>query len=236
LTLYVWPWRTLVPATPRVWVDAPANLGPKSLDDTQQASTTAGGGRVRAVFADIYLLDPNPVRVATAWAGHLDAGVTECIVPLPALYTAPRPYAGGRPMSPGTPAPGDDYFGEAASLGSPMMVATAATAALRAASLTITISRGSRLRGGEWFSLDHGGAIGWRAYHTTRVTDDGDGVFTCGIRPLLRAAITGPKAVELDVPRCVMKLDPAKADELRPELALAREGVVAAHFIESFDY
>jgi hypothetical protein len=236
VTLHVWPWRLLVPATPRVWVDAPALLGPRSLDDTVQAVTTAGGGMVRASLADIYLLTPDQVRAATAWAGHLDQGAAELIVPLPALFTAPRPYAGGKPMRPGKPAPTDDYFGQAASLGAPMITATAAAAALRAASVTVTMVQGERLRGGEWLSFDHGGDVGWRAYQTTTCTDEGSGVFTLGIRPLLRAAIADDTPVEFDVPRCTMRLDPAKADDLRPDLALGRTGAVAAHFIESFEY
>lgn len=242
MTLYVWPWRLLVPRTVRPPTPVGAVLrGPPSLDGATQTTDTAGGGLMVGSLIDIALRTPDQVRAAKAWARLLDGGVTACIVPWPTLWTAPRPYAGGRPQRPGAPPPADGYFDEVATLGAPMMAATADPADLRATEITITVERGETLRGGETFSIDHGGAVGWRIYDIARVVSTGDGasppdndVHTVSIRPPLRAAIGTSTPIELDVPRCQMRLDPERADDLVPELLHGKWGTVSAHFVEAF--
>jgi hypothetical protein len=235
VTLFVWPWRLLTPAGVRWAPPGDVITGPPGMDGQVQAVSTDGGGRWSAVFGGISLYDEDRVLAARAWAAHLRRGLVNCVVPNLDLRRAPRPSAGGDPALPSLPpaAPPGDWFGWEPGFGISMMVAKlAAPAALRATTLVIVMTRGGALRGGQHFSLN-GPVKGWRLYRIVRVVAVADTTFTCIIHPPLREAAAGGLAVELDVPRCTMKLIADKADALEPSLELDQGGEVEAHFEEA---
>lgn len=83
---------------------------------------------------------------------------------------------------------------------------TAAGAALRATTLTITGDSERALIGGEVFGVDHP-TWGWRAY---RIIEKDGAQIT--IRPPLREAIAGGTVLDFDNPRCQMKLAQAASN------------------------
>jgi hypothetical protein len=100
----------------------------------------------------------------------------------------------------------------------------AASAALRATRLAISIQQGSPLRGGERFSINHPTA-GWRLYQVGAVNA---GVAT--LRPPLREAVDPGTWLEFDLPRCLMKLsDP---NGMAVTMTLLRFASPNADFIE----
>lgn len=176
------------------------------------------------------------VRGLRAWSAYLDKGATEFILPLLDLRFAPRPTIAGEPVKPGTVAKADDYFSEEAGYGSQIIVAKAVSAAaLRATSVTIRVSQGSSIKGGEHFSIEHPTA-GWRLYRVMRVTTSSVNDFVCDIRPPLREAVSANAAIEFDMPRCVMRITPDKADDMELAISLLKiGGSVSTSFFESFD-
>ncbi len=231
--MIVWPWRLLLPSSCKTRLSAQVQAGPPSLSSLTQSSRTDGGGFWMSDLTGIQLLCPDQVRACRAWAAMLDAGATEFVLPLWDLAQAPRPYAGGAMMLPGAPAPSLDYFAQDPSFGQPLMVAVVSGAqALRSTSLDITMRQGSRLRGGEHFSLNHP-TLGWRLYRVGQITGVAGSTYTCSIRPPLREAVADQLAVEFDVPRYQAKIATGKADDLEPSLDQGRWGTVALYAVES---
>jgi hypothetical protein len=83
---------------------------------------------------------------------------------------------------------------------------TAAGAALRATTLTITGDSEKALIGGEVFGVQHP-TWGWRAY---RIIEKNGAAITT--RPPLREAIAGGTVLDFDNPRCQMKLAQAASN------------------------
>ena len=176
------------------------------------------------------------VRGLRAWSAYLDKGATEFILPLLDLRFAPRPTIAGKLVKPGAVSTADNYFSEEAGYGSQIIVANSVSAAaLRATSVTIRVTQGSSIRGGEHFSIEHASA-GWRLYRVARVTHASGDLFTCEIRPPLREAIGENEAIEFDMPRCVMRITPDKAYDMELAISLLKiGGSVSTSFFESFD-
>ncbi len=184
------------------------------------------------------LLGPREQAWWEAWATYLDGGVNEFVMPIPSLRTAPRPTVGGVPALPGSLAVpfdvADDPFAQSPGFGAPMMLATfEANAALRATTVVIEMDLGGRLHGGERFAVNHS-TWGWRLYRIGLVTRVDAAHYSCKIRPPLRQAVLANDVIEFDVPRCVMRLDPANAGDMGPGSAFGDFDQVSAGFRESF--
>ena len=234
--LPVWPWRLLRGATERAWPTSRVVTGGASLSNLTQVGSTSGGGRWEAELAGIDLRTPDEIRCARAWAAYLDGGLRLCVVPIFDLGQAPRPRAGGALALPGSPAPETDYFSQEAGFGAPLMEArTVAPGVLRATTLRIAVDVGTRLVGGEHLSINHEG-WGWRMYRVGRVSPVADQptMVDAQITPPLREAVDADTPVELDVPRCVMRLDPSRASDFEAAIEGNRLATVTAAFIEAF--
>lgn len=234
--LPVWPWRLLRGATERVQPTARVVNGGAALSGLTQVASMTGGGRWEVELAGIDLRTPDELRCARAWSTYLDGGAALCVVPVFDLGQAPRSYVGGRPALPGRPAPSDDYFAQEPGFGTPLISAIAGDGHdLRATRVTLLIEQGGPLRGGEHFSVNHGADGGWRLYRAGRVVSRfGAGGHIVDVRPPLRASLEDGQALEFDVPRCVMRLDPARASEFEPAVAGNRFATVTAAFVEAF--
>lgn len=84
------------------------------------------------------------------------------------------------------------------------ITATIAAAALRATTVSITVTAGRALREGDQFSVDHA-SWGRRMYRLIR--DNADSPHTFKIRPPLREAVTAGQSIDFNRPGCVMRLD-----------------------------
>jgi hypothetical protein len=215
MTLYTWPYRLLTPAKQMTRIAGNVVDGGQALSGFSTTASFSGGGFWRSEVANISLIGEDRILAARAWSAHLDGGSQAFVMPLWDLGFAPRPWAGGERQLGGLPASAaeGDWFGWEASLGEPLIVASlAADALMSAVQVVITLTRGAGLRGGQHFSLNHA-TWGWRIYRIERIVSrDGDD-YTVRIRTPLREDIDASAAVEFDVPRCVMKLDPQTSIE-----------------------
>lgn len=176
-------------------------MSPPSLSGLGQALRTDGGGYWAVEYTGISLNTPDKLRAWRAWEGELDGGATRVIAPVPDLSLAPRGLHGKRLARPsGLVALSDDqYFPEATAFATPLVVANAGAAELRATQLTISIAQGSRVRGGQIFSINHA-TKGRRMYETVRVLANIGQTSTVTIRPPLREAISAVTPIDFDWP------------------------------------
>lgn len=174
---------------------------PPSLSGVGQVLRTDGGGYWAAEFSGIALNTPDKLRAWRAWEAELDGGATRVIVPVPDLSLAPRPLQGRELARPSglVAASADEYFPEATAFATPLIVAAVSPAALRATQVTITVAQGSRVVGGQMFSIAHG-ASGQRMYQIGRVLSRSGQSATVTIRPPLRQAITSAAPANFDWP------------------------------------
>lgn len=174
---------------------------PPSISGVGQVLRTDGGGYWAVEFSGIALNSPDKQRAWRAWEAELDGGATRVVVPVPDLSLAPRPLQGRALARPSglVALSADPYFPEATAFATPLIVATASAAALRSTQITITVTQGSRVVGGQMFSIDHA-TKGRRMYQTGRVISQSGQTATVTIRPPLREAITGDTPVNFDWP------------------------------------
>lgn len=182
---------------------------PESINGNSQAIRTDGGGYWRCGYENISLIDSDTIRCARAWDGYMGGGGVEFIVPVADIRHAPRPEVGGRLMSPGPllVTGSDPYFPEALGYASPVVVASAGAAALRATSLNITVTRGTRVKGGQYFSVTHP-TKGRRMYRTGRVLSRVGQSAVVEIDPPLREAISADTSLDFDWPSFLATLVP----------------------------
>lgn len=209
--------------------------GGESLAGETDTIRTDGGGYWHAQMVGIELLSPDQIRAWRVWEDLLENGTTKVLVPVPDLRQAPRPIAGGRPSRPSNLADGSDdpYFPEAVAFAAPWIVAATVdeNRPLRATDITIEVTRGARLRGGEIFAIDHAGA-GRRVYRVGRVLERDEQTAKVTVRPPLREAVDIGTAVDFDWPSFVGKLV-AEAD-ISPDIRYGTHSTVDILFTEAF--
>lgn len=174
---------------------------PPSLSGVGQVLRTDGGGFWAVEYSGITLNSPDKLRAWRAWEAQLDGGATRVIAPVPDLSLAPRPVIGGGLASPSAlvSTSDDEYFPEATAFAAPLIIASAEAADLRDTEITLTIVQGSRVKGGQFFAIDHPDA-GRRMYQTSRVLSRDGQTATVEIRPPLRQAISDDTSLDFDWP------------------------------------
>ena len=206
---------------------------PATISGVVQALRTDGGGLWGVNYGAMNLRTDDLVRAWRAWEGELAGGAALVNVPVLDLRFAPRPLQGGRLARPGSLRNGSDvdpYFPEVVGYGAPIVVASIAPAALRATTVTLTVTQGSRAVGGQTFEVNHP-TFGKRVYQTGRVISRDGQSTTLNIWPPLREAIAAPVAVNFDWPCLTCRLVPDS--DISPELTHGR-GSVTAQFVEAF--
>lgn len=157
--------------------------GGRSMSGLTQAINYSGGGYVVVTYGGINIMSRDQHRYWNTLAGILNGGATRMFVP---LWTDMLLE------------PTETYTDKAD------VVTTAP--ALFATAMTI-LPTGFTPRAGMWFSINHGGALDWRAYRIVTAAAAGGGAYDITIRPPLRAAV----AIAADVckfnrPLCSMRL------------------------------
>lgn len=206
---------------------------PDSLSGNSQVIRTDGGGYWRCDMGGMALLTSDQIRAHRAWEDHMAGGVEQFIVPIADIRHAPRGAVGTQLMRPGPllATGSDPYFPEALGYGVPVVIATAGEAELRATQLSIAVSQGSRIVGGQYFSITHTNK-GRRMYRTGRVIAQTGQSATVNIVPPLREAIGPATALDFDFPSFLATLAPNT--DTAADLLFARSANVSFSFREAF--
>lgn len=206
---------------------------PGTISGVVQALRTDGGGLWSINYGDMVLRTLDHVRAWRAWEGELAGGAGVVNVPVLDLRYSPRPLQGGKLARPGSLRVGSDldpYFPEVIDYGNPVVVANINAAILRATTVTINVSQGSRVVGGQTFEVNHP-TKGKRIYQTGRVLSRNGQSTTLQIWPPLREAITAATPINFDWPCLTCRLVPDS--DISPDISFGR-AVVTAQFIEAF--
>lgn len=233
--MLTFPTHLFNPASIKMRPGGVAITGGESLLGETDTIKTDGGGFWVVEMGGIELRSADLIRAWRAWEDTLEGGTVKVLVPVADVRQAPRPVTGGRLSSPsGLHASSDDpYFPEAVGFATPWVVAhITAAQPLRSTSLTISVDRGARLKGGEVFAIDHPTA-GRRAYRVVRVLDRPSAqTATVQIRTPLREAVAVDTAVDFDWPSLVATLVPDA--DISPDISYGRYATVDIVFREAF--
>lgn len=225
--MFIFPVHLFNPASIKAGVVENVISGGQALSGDEDVIATDGGGRWQITYSGINLRTAEQERKWDAWASHLAGGARAIYVPLVSLRTAPRPVAGVGLARPSAIYADDPYFPTEVRFASPYIVAqTVGAAALRATTLTILVTQGARIQGGEKFSING------RAHKIERVTARNGMQATCIISPPTRAAIGAGTAVEFGWPYVQCKA--AIGQDLIPDMSFGRNGAVSVTFVEDF--
>lgn len=231
--MFVFPAHLFNPTSVRAGIMPTVISGGTSISGDETVIQTDGGGRWRIEYSDIDIDDPELERLWDQWVSYLRGGSRAVLVPLISIRTAPRPYVGGDDTDPSDLDWDDDAFPTFVRFASPHIVANLVYyAPLRATTLTIDVKQGSRLRGGEKFSVDG------RAYLIERVISRGDITpgdgqrAVCAISPPLRKEIINPAPLNFEWPlvQCRAEL----GQSLIPDMEMGMYSTVAISFVEDF--
>lgn len=206
---------------------------PGTISGVVQALRTDGGGLWSINYGDMILRTLDQVRAWRAWEGELAGGAGIVNLPVLDLRYAPRPLQGGKLSRAGELHNGstlDPYFPEVVGYGSPIVVATINAAILRATAVTINVSQGARVVGGQTFEVNHP-TKGKRVYQTGQILSENGQSRTIRIWPPLREAITAATPINFDWPCLTCRLVPDS--DISPDISFGR-AVVTAQFIEAF--
>lgn len=227
--MLVWPRALMAPETEgwrRRGVTVSPGMGASGIS---RRSRTDGGGLWVCEMTAIELWTPQQLHLAAAMELQLEVGITPIIVPRFAHHLAPLPE--GATLNPTSPhSDGTPFSDGSLYVGQGIEATTAASAALRATTLQITLTAIAALLGGEPFSIVHP-TKGKRLYGIASIQAIEDGVATVTIKPPLREATPAGTNLDFDDPGCVMTL--ANEDWLSP-LDASHEQTAAPVFVEYF--
>lgn len=192
--------------------------GGTALSGAQDVTSTDGGGRVYAEFADSAVIDRSTNLAWRALKTVLDEGVVPVVVPFCDIRHTPYGNAHEVPHSDGTPFSDGTLYSGGGPIG-----ATVGAAILRATAMRISLTGGQPLQGGEWFSIEHP-TKGWRAYRIATINGD-----TVTFRPPLREAVPAGQYVEFRAPRCLMVQDGTTSSRTQ----YGRQGDATIRFVEA---
>lgn len=189
--------------------------GGVSVGGSAQLSRTDGGGLWTCEQTGIEIYTPEQLLAASALDMQMDGGSVPIVVP---CFNWPL-----RPVPAGV-----DWR---------VAIALIEDAALRATTLTVVLTVGSPLIGGEPFSIT-GPVHGKRLYRvhsqvSPPVTTGGVTTQTVRIRPPTREAITAGTALDFERPGCVMRL--TNPDGWLSPLDAGHEQVAQPTWVEHFD-
>ena len=221
----VFPTHLLNPQTIKADVRPTMIDGGTAINGDTTEIQTDGGGRWEIIYSGITLRTPQMIRLWDAWTSYMPGKAF--LVPLASLLTAPRPASGLHPARPSAISGDDPMFPESVAFAQPYIeAATVGNAALRATQLTINVSRGGRIQGGEKCS------IGGRGFKIERVIARDQQQATVIVSPPARAAIPSGSAVNYDWPVVRCKLVPGQ--DLAPALLFGKRAEMSISFVEDF--
>lgn len=202
--MFIFPGHLFNPSNVKANLVSRVITGGEAINGEIDAIATDGGGHWQVTCTGIDLTNARIMRQWEAWESYLDGGAVDCLVPMLSVARANRPFGGGQPAKVHGLVADDDLFPTSLAYAAPYISATVTdSAALRATELTIAVSRGAPLEGGETFS------IGGRGYRIQRVKSRPDTQSAIvAIRPPLREALTSGDALDFSFPLLKCRLQP----------------------------
>lgn len=196
-----WPIDLLVPRDPHWRLVGAAISGGQPVVGPPRYANRTGGPYWLCDHGGVWARRADQVKTARALQAIADGGSTQFIVSScegRLVPGSPTPAA-TVPHSDGAP------FSDSAEYSQSTLSGTvAASAALRATTLQITLPAGVQMDVCD-VSIDHP-TKGPRRYRAMRVLEQSGQIATVSIRPPLREAVVGGEEVEMANPRCVMVL------------------------------
>ena len=199
----IFPTHLFNPRGVKVWLANSTVQSGQSLSGVIDVIRTDGGGLRMVEFSGIVLRTNDAIRAWEAWQAELQAGASIATVPVFLNRYNPRPLQGSKPTRYGTLAnqSDDPYFPEAAEYGAEMIKVNAdAPAPFRSVQISVTMSQGSAIKGGETFSIAHPTA-GNHIYKVNRVLSRAGDNYTIKLDCPLREALAGNEKLSFDVPK-----------------------------------
>jgi hypothetical protein len=223
----VWP-DLLEPRTAQWDITGGRVAGGRSLGGVTQIGRFDGGPFWTLNMGGIFAFDVQRVKLARAMQGLLDSGspievgtYEDPFAPLPAGASF-----GTVPHSDGTP------FSDTAEYElTPITASFAADAALRATTVTLSLTTTGAIVGGEEFSVVNSDYV--RKHRVLQITGGTDMAPVVSITPPLRASVVSGQAVDFNNPRSVMQLVSMPIN-LEPGDECPRS-TFDAQFVEYFD-
>jgi hypothetical protein len=204
----------LTPAEISLDVVGGAIEGGRSLSGVTQSIDYSGGGFVAVTYGGIGVFTAAQAKLWNRLGATLNGSVRTVLVPLWADIVAARNPSGLAAGAPGGPA--NPTVQSAVLLG--------------ATQLQLAGLSGVVIEGGEWFSIDHGGVIGKRAYRIGKVVTPPDVI---SFRPPLRKDTAAGTTCDFWRPECVMRL-PAGETMAWTFRAPGAHSELSVNFVESF--
>lgn len=203
--------------------------GGTNLVDDETTIQTDGGGRWAITYSGITLRTPSQLRLWESWVSYLAGGARAVLCPVLSLQTAPRPLAGGGGiLRPSKLQANDERFPTSVACASPYIIAHVVSAvAQRAAIMTIEVTQGARIEGGEKFEVNG------RAFLIERVLSRPSAQrAVVVVSPPARAAISANTAANFDWPTVQSKA--VVGQNLAPDTLFGRTAAVSISFVEDF--
>lgn len=203
--------------------------GGTNLNNDETVIQTDGGGRWAITYSGMTLRSPFQQRLWDSWVSYLRGGARAVLCPILSLPTAPRPLAGGGAiLRPSKLAANDDRFPTSVSYASPYIVATVIRdVAARATTMTLNVSQGARIEGGEKFEISGRGFVIERVLSRPSAQSA-----TVIVSPPARAAIASGSPAIFDWPKVQAKA--ATGQTLAPDISFGRTATASISFVEDF--
>lgn len=222
-----WDFENCRPADLDLDCRASSYEGGRALTGVTHALDYSGGGIWAVTYGRVQLFTPESHRAWGAAAARMNGSVLPMNILIPVRYVNPFPTA--------TPAD----IPVADTVPSYIAGITGDGAAVGATTMKIRILRGTALKAGHLFSINHA-TKGWRLYRVVEIltstdsptTDTDATLYNLTIRPPLREAIVQSQALEFDWPRCIMRLKPDES--MAWSISGYWRGEPSASFVEYF--
>ena len=215
---WVWPISVLEPQTTEIMLAPRTLAGSASLSGRTQVGATDAGVWT-AKYTGFFVYGREQVITWRAIEAYLEGRLFEIDVPLYEYEFDFAPIEDGldwRALLTSVPHSDGAYFSDGAgySIGEITDIVASASAALRATSMTLTVTYGPTLQPGMIFELTH--ATKGPRWYQVRTFDADSGAVT--FRPPLREAVASGDRLKFTRPKCRMRLttDDAMRLQLQP--------------------
>lgn len=193
-----------------------------------------GGGAWKASLSEINLLNNDARRAFRSMSAICDGGALPIVLPMRLSPDVPYLESAGELLTEYDDILHTDDVTFESGVGYQVGTIDAtlsADALLGDTELTIAISYGGDLEGGEHFSIDHP-VMRHRLYRIRTIKDNGDGTWDVTIRPPLRADTAADTLLNFNSPKCVMRL--ASGDAMDASFESQWFARPSVDFIEAF--
>lgn len=198
--------------------------GGTALNGTEDQIASDGGGKWYADLGDADLYSRDRVMLWRAFKSAISYGAAPFVFPVCDIRHQPTHGRSSVPHSDDSPFSDDSLYGAG-----DCSATVAVDAPLRATHITLNLTTGKPLIGGERFTIDHP-TMRHRCYQIGRILDQTDTTATVQFHTPLREAAAAGTDVDFMSPRCVMRVD----GRMSAPLSGPRWATGSVRFVEDF--